>query len=207
MALRLAPPTNDRRTLLDLLDRDIALLGDMPMATDAGTIYTWRQYGDLADALALACYELGVRRGDVVGIHQRNRFEHILSDTAAMRLGAIPVSVYNTLSSEQLEFIATDTGMRLLVVEAQFLTNWLPVLPKLPNLQHIIVIDGTADGPFPDWSQIIARGRELSAAGDRAPLAEAHDARAAEDIATIVYTSGTTGPPKGVLLPHGRLRL
>lgn len=207
MALRLPPPTDDRRTLLDLIGRNVALIGDQPMAVDDGRTITWREYGESADALALAYHELGIRRGDVVGIHQRNRFEHVLADSAAMLLGAIPVSVYNTLSPEQLQYIASDTRMRVLVIEEQFLTNWLPIVSQLPDLTHVIVIDSTTvrSGPFTEWATVIERGRRHLET-DRAPLAEARDAVTAEDIATIVYTSGTTGPPKGVLFPHGRIR-
>ena len=111
----------------------MAVLGDRRWPPTRGTV-TWRQYGESASALALAYHELGVRRGDVVGIHQRNRVEHVLADTAAILVGATPVSLYNTLSPEQLEYVATDTGMRLLVVEAGFLDSWKSVLPRLPRL-------------------------------------------------------------------------
>lgn len=203
----LPAPADDRRTLLDLIERNVTDLADQPMATDAGVTYTWRQYGDMTDALAMAYHDLGVRRGDIVGIHQRNRFEHVLADTAAVKLGATPVSVYNTLSSEQLQFVATDTNMRLLVVEAPLLTNWLPILPNLPSISHVIVVDGAADGDgMLGWDDVLARGRDILTDGDLTPLIEARTAVGPDEIATIVYTSGTTGTPKGVLLPHGRMR-
>ena len=207
MAHRLPAPSGDRGTLLDLFARNTALLGDRPAATDAGMTFTWRQFGELAEALALAYHDLGVRRGDVIGLHQRNRFEHVIADTAAMLLGAVPVSVYNTLSPEQLEFIAGDTAMTVLVVEERFLGNWLAVLPRLPHVKSVIVIDGSADGaPFVQWQAALDRGRRLLESDDRSALDDARSAVSADDLATIVYTSGTTGTPKGVLFSHSRIR-
>ena len=207
MAQRLPAPSADRGTLLDLFARDTELLADRPAATDSGTTFTWRQFGELADALALAYRELGVGRGDFVGLHQRNRFEHVIADAAAMLLGAVPVSVYNTLSSEQLEFIATDTAMKVLVVEDRFLANWLPVLPRLPHLEHVIVIDGSAEEEqFLQWQPALDRGRQLLDSGGRSVLDDARSAVSGDDLATIVYTSGTTGMPKGVLFTHRRIR-
>ena len=207
MPQRLPGPTADRGTLLDLLERDVQLLGDHPMATDSGTTFTWREFGDAARALALAYYELGVRHGDIVGVHQRNRFEHIVADAAALLIGAVPVSIYNTLSPEQLEFVASDTQMALLVVESSLLRNWETISSRLPHLEHVIVVDGhDVDGDFLDWSDVMKRGRELLAAGELSPLTEARDAITSEDLATIVYTSGTTGHPKGVLFNHSVVR-
>ena len=176
MASWLPAPADDRRTLLDLIERNVAALGDRPMATDDGKTYSWSQYGAMSDALALAYHDLGVSRGDAVGIHQRNRFEHVLADTAAVKLGATPVSVYNTLTSEQLQFVATDTNMHLLVVEAPLLTNWLPILPNLPTISHVIVVDGPADGDrMLGWDDVLGRGREILAAGDPTPLIAARN--------------------------------
>ena len=207
MPQRLPAPTADRGTLLDLLERNVLLLGNQPMASDSGNTFTWREFGDAARAMALAYYELGVRQGDFVGIHQRNRYEHIVADAAALLIGAVPVSVYNTLSPEQLEFIASDTRMVLLVVEASLLGNWRSILGSLPHLAHVVVVDDTdGNGDFLAWSDTMRRGRELLAAGDLAPLDSARDVITAEDLATIVYTSGTTGPPKGVLFNHSVVR-
>ena len=207
MPERLSAPPHDRGTLLDLIERNVAVLGDQPMATDFGGTVTWRQYGESASALALAYHELGVRRGDVVGIHQRNRVEHVLADTAAILVGATPVSLYNTLSPEQLEYVATDTGMRLLVVEAGFLDSWKSVLPRLPRLTRVIVVDGSgSDDSVLGWAEVLEWGRRLMSEGHRAPLDEARAGITADDLATIVYSSGTTGPPKGVLFTHGGIR-
>ena len=207
MPQRLPAPTADRGTLLDLLERNVLLLGDQPMASDSGNTFTWREFGVAARAMALAYYELGVRKGDFVGIHQRNRYEHIVADAAALLLGAIPVSVYNTLSPEQLEFVASDTRMRLLVVEASFLGNWDPALSRLVHLTNVIAVDGAGDrSDVLHWSQVMNRGRELLTAGDLTPLAAARDATTPESLATVIYTSGTTGTPKGVLFNHRVVR-
>ena len=86
--------------------------------------------------------DLGVGRGDRVVLMMRNRPEFHVADVAAMLVGATPVSIYNSSSSEQVAFIAGNCGARVAIVEdAAFLATLLEARPQLPDLRHVVVID------------------------------------------------------------------
>ena len=208
---RLPSPTDDGGLLLDLLDRNVAAIPSSPAITDAGRTVTWSEYGEMATSVALALDELGVGRGDTVGLHQSNRLEHLVGDLAALKLGAVPISVYSTLSAEQLEFVANDSSMRVLIAEPAYLSSWESVRSRLPGLTHIVLLDSGDTEREPDpgilsWTALVERGRELAADGAAAILSEARAQIGPGQTATVVYTSGTTGNPKGVLLTHQGIR-
>lgn len=162
-----------------------------------GVVITWRQYGERVRRIAAGLARLGVRHGDTVGIMLTNRPEFHLVDTGALHAGATPFSVYNTLAPEQLKYVLTNAGNKVLVCEEQF----LPVLREAVEgtaVEHIVCVGSDAEGT--------TSLRDLEANGDPDFDFEA-SWKAVEpgDLLTIVYTSGTTGPPKGVELTHANL--
>lgn len=208
-------PTDDRGALIDLFLRNVAHFGHAGALVDGATRLTWRDYGRRAAAAALALHDLGIRAGDVVGMHQVNRHEHVLADTAALLLRAVPTSFYNTLPRDGLAYVADDSATRLVVCDAEHLDTWVALRDELEALEHVVVHD-LADVPegVLRWEDLVARGEQMLA--DTAPgaffddaegtLAAARAERSPDDPVTIIYTSGTTGPPKGVVLVNRGLR-
>jgi len=203
------PDAHERRlaasTFVELQDLnaeehpDVVALRD----PDAGplAVVTWGELRKLSEALALALREIGVGRGDAVGLHMVNRSEHAVSDAAALRAGATPVSFYYTLTEDQLAYVAQDCATKVAFVDEALLPMWKGLRNKL-DLAALVVVGavGEVDGAV-TFESLLARGKELLAEG-RDELDRVAADVAPGDPATIIYTSGTTGPPKGAVLTH-----
>src|SRR3954447_4433066 len=154
---------------------------------------TWAQMRERVDALAGGLAKLGLERGQCIALLLTNRPEFHVVDLAAVTLGATPFSIYMTYSPEQIEYVVSDAEARILVTEPAFLDNVLAAREKLPNLEHVILVEGEHEGCL--------RIDELEGAnGFDAEAAAA--AVEPDDVLTLIYTSGTTGPPKGVQIAH-----
>jgi long-chain acyl-CoA synthetase len=141
---------------------------------------------------------LGLARGETVALMLSNRPEFHLCDLAAMMLGAAPFSIYTTYTPEQIAYIVGDAGARILICEQQYLPRVLEARERLPELEHVIVVDGDA----PERTIALADLEGSNPGFD----VEASIARIQpRDLLTLIYTSGTTGPPKGVQLVHRNL--
>lgn len=152
------------------------------------------QFEDEVLAVARGLVARGIEVGDRVAVMSRTRYEWTLLDFAIWAAGAVPVPVYETSSAEQVQWILSDAGVRLIVVEsAAHAATVQQVRPGLPGLEDILLID---DGAVLDLRKA---GTNLSAG----IVAERRDAVRRDDLATVIYTSGSTGRPKGVELTHG----
>jgi long-subunit acyl-CoA synthetase (AMP-forming) len=158
---------------------------------------TWAQLRDRVDALARGLHELGVRRGDTVALMIANRPEFHVADLAAMTLGATPFSIYATSSPEQIAYVIGDARARVAVVEEAFAAQLLKAREQLPELRHVVVLEGGVPGTL-SWSDVEATPSSFD-------VEQAWRAIGPEDVVTLIYTSGTTGPPKGVQLAHRNL--
>jgi long-chain acyl-CoA synthetase len=155
---------------------------DVALRTQGGgPEITWGEYADRVHRLAAGLHALGLRRGDPLALMLLNRPEFHLVDTAAMHLGAIPFSIYNTSSPEQVEFVVRDSGARIAIVEEGFRGRI--------DTEHVLT-----PAQLPD---VEARG----AHGDF-DFDAAWRAVDPEDVLTLIYTSGTTGDPKAVQITH-----
>jgi long-subunit acyl-CoA synthetase (AMP-forming) len=160
---------------------------------------TFADYDAAVRRRAAGLAALGVGRGDTVGFMLVNRPAFILSDCAAMHLGATCFSVYNTSSPEQIEYVVADADNRVIVTEQAFLDRILEARERVYGVEHVVVIDGDA----PEGTISI---EELEAMGDPSfDFEAAWRAVGPEDVLCLIYTSGTTGPPKGVQLTHGNM--
>lgn len=159
---------------------------------------------DFAQGLAA----LGVRRGDTVAIISENRPEWVIADMGMMKLGAINVSLYPTLTPKQIEFIFNDAGVRFAIVSNQFqLSKIMKIRDAVPSLQTIIILsdkNGVTDAAVQTYNRIIEAGKEFGKQHTEYLRDETKKIHA-DDILTIIYTSGTTGNPKGVVLTHRNL--
>ena len=202
------------RTLCDLLaDNAAGDGGDAPAMSwkqdGQWRTRSWREHRERVAEAAVGLARLGVGRGDFVAIMATNRPEHVVADQAAVHAGATPSTFYFTLAPEQIRYCAGHCEAKVAVLEYRdMLKRWQEIREELPALRHLVVIEGAEDESGKDgvltWDQLVARGREALAA-DRAAFEELRGKVLPEDAATLLYTSGTTGPPKGVLLTHQNL--
>ncbi|MFV3114370.1 AMP-dependent synthetase/ligase [Gordonia amicalis] len=154
---------------------------------------TWSQYATRVEAIAGGLAALGVGRGDTIGIMLTNRPEFHLVDTAALHLGAVPFSIYNTSSSDQIEYLFGNAENSVVITEQKF----LPVITSAnTGVERIIVVDGVAA------DTISLDDVERTPPPDGFDFTASWQAVEPEDLATLIYTSGTTGPPKGVEITH-----
>ena len=173
-------------------------LGEDPAVIDSerGVEMTWNDVAERADRIAGGLAKLGLGKGDTIALMMNNRWEFMPIDLAAVHLGGVPFSIYQTSSPEQIQYVCSDAGARIAVVEAAFLDAFEKAREDLPELEHVIVIDG--DG----GTHTLAEIEELDPGFDAATNAQSVEP---DDLLTLIYTSGTTGPPKGVQLTHRNL--
>jgi len=200
-------PTNRSKTLADLLPNAASRnpsRGAFLFKNDAGT---WEEasYEDVAAdvrSLTLGLIDLGIGRGDKIGILGNTRPEWTLFDFAAMSAGATVVPIYQTNSASECQYVLEHSESRAVVVENQDqLAKVLEVKDSLPALEQIILMCGEADEAI-GIGEVRRRGESGSAADYEA----SYRAVQPDDICKIVYTSGTTGPPKGCMISHGNYR-
>lgn len=169
----------------------------------------WGEYGRAVDEVAAGLLTLGVEPGDRVGLLSGNRPEWHIADLAILSVGAVTVPVYPTSSSPQVSYVLSDSGARVCFVDGpEQLSKVLLHLPELPALERVVALlpmpGLDRDVVVLDIEQFRADGRSrLESTPDA--VAERAAAIAPDDTATLVYTSGTTGPPKGAILTHGNL--
>src|SRR4051794_32695715 len=156
---------------------------------------TWREYAQRVERIAAGLAALGVEHGDAVGLMLLNRPEFHLLDTAALHLGATPFSIYNTATPAQVAHQFANAGNRVVVTERHFLPTVLEARRLVPGVAHVVLVDGREANTLALYD-VEAAG----ASGFR--FADTWRAVRPDDLATIVYTSGTTGPAKGVELTH-----
>ena len=185
-----------------LSDREPPAPGEAPPPWQT---LTWSQMRDEVTRLAAGLVALGLQPGERVALMLPNRAEHVLADQAAVHAGGVPVTLYATLAPDQIAYVAGDCDARIAVLDgANELARWEPILSRLPGLKKIIVRDAAAcpDGElYLSWADFAALGAERHAA-DPAVVAARVAAIKPDDPLTLLYTSGTTGNPKGVLLTH-----
>ncbi|HEX4805148.1 MAG TPA: long-chain fatty acid--CoA ligase [Conexibacter sp.] len=199
-----APPAVDAPTLGEALRRTAAAHPHVVAyrTLDDGVCLAWGDVRESVDALARGLAGLGVARGDTVALMMGNRPEFHLCDLAAVTLGAAPFSIYQTSTPEQIRYVVDDAGARVAIVEQAHLPALLAARAGLPALEHVVVVDGTADAGGRDGVITLAAVEGANASFD---VDAALAAVTADDVATLIYTSGTTGPPKGVELTHASI--
>jgi len=181
-----------RRTVVAYRERvAIRTLGD-------AQTWTWGELQERVDDVAGGLAMLGLGHGAAMAIMLVNRPEFHVVDLAATTLGATPFSLYQTSAPNQIAHVVADAGARIIVTEQAFVANVLEARASLPQLEHVIVIDGDAPDGCLDLVDVEGTNPSFDA--------EAHwRSVSPNDVLTLIYTSGTTGPPKGVQLTHRSL--
>jgi len=167
----------------------------------------WRElsFADLGvqvRAIAKGLIALGIEPGDRVAILSNTRAEWTLADFGAICAGAIVVPVYQTNSPEECQYVLEHAGVKAIFCEdAGQVAKVDEIRADVPELEHVVCFEGRPDG-----AMTLDGLRELGADTTDDELAERAGAASLDDVATIVYTSGTTGPPKGCMITHANIR-
>ncbi|MER6990664.1 AMP-dependent synthetase/ligase [Saccharopolyspora hirsuta] len=193
-------------TVLQLFSRNVAQFPQQPALTDGDRTLTWEQVRHEVQVVAAGLAALGLQRGQAMLIMAPNRVEHWLVDVAAAHLGAVPSTLYPTLSQDQVHYAAHHSRAKVVVLDsADQLRRWSKVLRNASDVEHVVVLDEqamvSADERFRTWDRLRELG-EQRLREDPELVQRASAAIGPADPAAIIYTSGTTGEQKGVVLTH-----
>ncbi|MFF4618582.1 AMP-dependent synthetase/ligase [Nonomuraea jabiensis] len=173
---------------------------------DGWTTLTYAQARQRVLEIAAGFAALGLEPGESVAVMMVNRSEHVLADLGAVHAGGVGCTVYSTFAPDQIAFVAGDVAARYAVLGGPAeLARWQPVLSRLDGLRKIIMLEGApADERFMSCEDFLELGRTRLAA-DPAQIEARMSAVTPDDRVTVLYTSGTTGMPKGVPLTHANV--
>lgn len=166
-----------------------------------------QELAERVEAIALGLYALGVQRGDLVGLLSENRLEWILADLAILSLGAADVPIYPNQTRAHTEYILNDCQTQYLFISAQQSHKILSIKDNI-KVKHIFVFEGRFPVPDEEGFMSLSALEDLGkkwAATTPGVLQRMKEQVKPEDLATLLYTSGTTGEPKGVMLTHRNL--
>ncbi len=165
---------------------------------------TWREQQQACQAISKSFIALGLQKGDKVNVLGATRLEWVQCDFGAVSIGVVTVGIYPTLLPDECAYIINHSDAVLIFVENQDqLNKILKVRKDLPKLKHIVIWDGagSAEHGVLSWNEFLEKGTDVSDAEFQERAASINP----DDLASIVYTSGTTGVPKGAMITHGNL--
>jgi fatty-acyl-CoA synthase len=188
------PMRSRRRHWNNQVRRHAQMIPDQPALRFLGRTLTWRELHDRSSALASALRQHGVQPGDRVLIVMLNRLEYLETLLAITAVGAIAVPVNIRISTAEAVFVAIDSGAKGIVADGDMAKLAAAVAADSPASEFVVAVDGPEHGQL-GYEQLVAENMGAL------PDVDAPD----DSIALILYTSGTTGRPKGAMLSHSNL--
>ncbi|PRY53140.1 long-chain acyl-CoA synthetase [Arcticibacter pallidicorallinus] len=180
-------------------------------AGDSWKEISYKETLDTADAISSYFLDMGIRKGDRLGLILENSPSYIFYDQGLQQIGAVNVSIYPTLTENEIEYIINDAGIRTIIVGTAFLLKKIfKVANNCPSLQRIIpafdqfekhVQDVNISAGIIGFKQLIEEGKK-SLTERKKQIDACREAILPSDLSALIYTSGTTGIPKGVMLSH-----
>ncbi|MDH5421408.1 MAG: AMP-binding protein [Acidimicrobiia bacterium] len=170
---------------------------------------TYQEFWHEVQAAGMALWQLGVRPGDKVAIHSENRKAWVIADLAAQAIQAVSVGLYATNPTAEVAYLLQHSEAKVLIAEDQEQVDKALEVESLPDLEKIIYVEprgvrAYTDARLMSWSAFMGAG-ESALADDPHRVNGLVDTIDPEETATLVYTSGTTGAPKGAMLSHRNL--
>ena len=163
---------------------------------------SYKELADNVQTVAKGLIGLGIEHGDRVAIFSDTRPDWTLCDLATICTGAVVAPIYQTSSADEARHVLSDSESKLVFCETSDMVDKVEeVRDDCPSLEHIVVIEGDREGAM-SLNDLREKGEEI----DDEQFDERVEGVSPDDLFTIVYTSGTTGPPKGCLLTHGNYR-
>lgn len=177
-------------TFYDLLEKNLTGRGSHPALIEGGSQISYAELGHRAEALAGWLEEVGVRRGDRVGIHLHKCSEEVIAMFAVARLGGVFVNIYHQWKVGQVSYVVGDCGIKVLFTNSRLAKEL--AANKLPDSLAQVVVKG----PAPDHPKMVSwNDLPSNLTSSRVRVVD-------QDLAALLYTSGSTGQPKGVMLTH-----
>lgn len=207
-----------RVTVADLLDETALKFSENEALVDIskGVRYSYREFLDAVNRLSKGLLRLGLKKGEHLALWGPNRWEWIITEFAAAKIGVVLISVDINYQLQQLEYLLKQSDSRSLVMTeglkgseyVEIVSKLFPEIkdsipghlnnPGLPELKNIILISNHSTPGMFRWQEVLEMGKNVS---DGA-LADRQASCHYEDVVTLLYTSGTTGAPKGVMSTH-----
>jgi long-chain acyl-CoA synthetase len=196
-------------TVLDIFHDSVKKYGDrvflMKRGKDGWIDLSWNEISGQVDAMASYLLNLGLQKGDIVSIYSLNRPEWVVADYAALSCACVDATIYPTNSAPEAAYIVNDTKSVVCFCEGKFqVDNILAELQNLPSLKKIIVFDDIDynNEMIIKFSDAIVEGKNNL---NKDEIAKRSASIKPDDLMTLIYSSGTTGQPKGVMLSHKNL--
>jgi long-chain acyl-CoA synthetase len=201
------------KTLIDFIDRNANDFGDYPaLNTPANKEYSawdsisWSEYRETSKALAAGLMELGLKPGDTAFIMSNNTKEHNIADLGIVYTGATPSTLYKQLKFSQIEYVANLMEAKVAIVgDLELFEEVNKAKKECINLEAIVLINGYEEKKDLDYvysyHELVEKGREINSS-DSSKLDEATATITPDSLACLIFTSGTTGKPKGVMISH-----
>ena len=187
----------ETRVIHRLLEKQAEKYGDRTFLLFKDKSYSFRELNEMAGRIASGLQQWGIRKGDKVAIVMENCPEFLLLIFGLCKLGAVEVPINTAHKGDLLAYMLNKTDSRLIVTDSKFLDRINPVLPRLPKVEGVIVMDTTGEG-MPQLERSVVN---LNLIMNNNGVYEKENVLWSDPF-VIMFTSGTTGPSKGSLLPH-----